>query len=108
MTRVIVVCTGRNTHPETAAEPANFPADPLPAPPPPPTAEAIEELRTRPRRKDRSAAIEYACPECGQRRRLGVRRLGRLLRADDAVNDAASALYGERAPAFVPVDLSFM
>lgn len=86
MTGLAIVCTGRHTHPQTAAIAGDLHA-------------LTPGDGRRPRRKQQKGGMEYRCPECGQRRRLGERRMVRLAGMELAFREAGVS---------VPVDISFM
>jgi hypothetical protein len=101
---VEVVCTGRHTHPQTTAVAESLhPLPPYERDPALSDYAAIrrEIDRPAPRRKRPKNTVVYRCPICGEHRRLGGRRTGRLMSLSFALGDIEG--LGK-----LPVDISFM
>jgi hypothetical protein len=106
MTSLVLVCTNRNTHPATTVDVTDQqPPKPPGHDPAPSLAEVMAEMKAHPppRRGRDTSYVEYRCPACGQRRRLGSRRLNRFLNAQFALADAQLEGLDN-----VPLDISFI
>lgn len=114
MTDLVIVCTGRKTHPEAVAIASDLrPADPLPDgwPSLHDRLDAMREdgwaaLHTPRRKRGPGGVRVFTCPACGRNARLGERTLGRMISVEFALQDAAKD--GAPLPAKIPLDLSFI
>jgi hypothetical protein len=107
MTDFVIVCTGRNTHPQTVADVAGLTSDPARSVADL-MADAVLGAMTQPRRKITSPRAEFTCPACGQRRPLGIRRMRQLVTAFSDLRHEETAQFGRPLPGLAPIDLSFM